>query len=79
LRQRLRVVVREAGAPFSGASGSATQNCRPHSRAPAARAACGDRSECTMPRPAVIQLTSPGRIVSMLPRLSRCTISPSKR
>jgi hypothetical protein len=32
-----------------------------------------------MPRPAVIQLISPGRIVWNEPRLSRWSISPSKR
>jgi len=37
------------------------------------------RSEWAMPRPAVIQLTSPGRIGIAVPRLSRCTISPSNR
>ena len=36
------------------------------------------RSECTMPRPAVIQLTSPG-LIGSVPRLSRCMISPSNR
>src|SRR5215470_16371902 len=32
-----------------------------------------------MPRPAVIQFTSPGRIAAAVPRLSRCMISPSNR
>src|SRR5580700_5676340 len=32
-----------------------------------------------MPRPAVIRLTSPGRMAAALPRLSRCMISPSNR
>jgi hypothetical protein len=32
-----------------------------------------------MPRPAVIQFTSPGRIGCTDPTLSRWTISPSKR
>ena len=32
-----------------------------------------------MPRPAVIQLTAPGRIGMAVPRLSRCMISPSNR
>ena len=32
-----------------------------------------------MPRPAVIQFTSPGRIACSEPTLSRCMISPSKR
>src|SRR4051812_40781568 len=37
------------------------------------------RSECTMPLPAVIQLTSPGLIGAAVPRLSRCMISPSNQ
>jgi hypothetical protein len=37
------------------------------------------RSECTMPRPAVIQLIAPGWIGCTDPKLSRCTISPSNR
>ena len=32
-----------------------------------------------MPRPAVIQFTSPGRIACSEPTLSRCMISPSNR
>ena len=36
-------------------------------------------SEWVMPRPAVIQLTSPGRIACSEPTLSRCIISPSNR
>jgi hypothetical protein len=51
----------------------------PNSAWSLARRAGSVRSEWTMPRPAVIQLTSPGRIVSTVPRLSRCTISPSNR
>ena len=46
---------------------------------PPPRNASGVRSECTMPRPAVIQFTAPGRIATSLPRLSRCMISPSNR
>ena len=37
------------------------------------------RSEWVMPLPAVIQLTSPGRIAWVAPVLSRCMISPSNR
>ena len=46
---------------------------------PVARNSGPVRSECTMPRPAVIQLTSPGLIAAAVPRLSRCMISPSNR
>ncbi len=38
-----------------------------------------NRSEWVMPRPAVIQLTSPGRITSVEPTLSRWVIAPSNR
>ena len=69
----------KAGAVSSWARGSATHSCSPASRAPPARSAGGVRSECTMPRPAVIQFTAPGRIGTTLPRLSRCRISPSNR
>ena len=48
-------------------------------RRPPSRRARSKRSECVIPRPAVIQLTSPGRIACSEPRLSRCMISPSKR
>ena len=43
--------------------GSATQVWIASIRCPASRSACGVRSECAMPRPAVIQFTAPGRIV----------------
>ena len=46
---------------------------------PLARSSAGVRSEWTMPRPAVIQLTSPGTIFCSEPRLSRCMIAPSNR
>ena len=45
--------------------------------ADSARSTGGLRSEWTMPRPAVIRLTWPGRIVAKLPRLSRWSIAPS--
>ncbi|CFW43259.1 Uncharacterised protein [Bordetella pertussis] len=46
-------------------------------RSGASRLSGAVRSECTMPRPAVIQLTSPGRMVWTLPAPSRCTSEPS--
>src|SRR6185436_5489676 len=46
---------------------------------PPSRRARSKRSEWVMPRPAVIQLTSPGRIACSTPKLSRCMISPAKR
>ena len=49
----------------------------PNSCAPAVRASAAVRSEWAMPRPAVIQLTAPGRIACSVPRLSRWMISPS--
>ena len=48
-----------AGSVSSCSSGRATQAWMPCTRRPAARA-CSKRSEWVMPRPAVIQLTSPG-------------------
>ena len=39
----------------------------------------GVRSECAMPRPAVIQFTAPGSIACSVPSKSRCAIAPSKR
>ncbi len=69
----------KAGSVSSWRFGSATQAWMPERPPPAARI-CGEvRSECAMPLPAVIQLTSPGRIGCSEPRLSRCRISPSKR
>ena len=65
------------GSVSSSDDGSATQHCSPWIGSPSLRCSGAVRSECTMPRPAVIQLTSPGRIAMSLPRLSRCTISPS--
>ena len=67
------------GSVSSPLAGSATQHCKPCSGSPPMRRSGAVRSECTMPRPAVIQLTSPGRIGTAVPRLSRCMISPSNR
>ena len=67
------------GSVSSSLAGSATQHCKPCSGSPPMRRSGAVRSECTMPRPAVIQLTSPGRIGTAVPRLSRCMISPSNR
>src|SRR4029453_5290245 len=46
---------------------------------PPCRCSGAVRSEWTIPRPAVIQLMSPGRIAWNEPRLSRWTICPSNR
>ena len=62
------------GSTLREASGSTTQSCTPCSSVVAGV----DTSECEMPRPAVIRLTSPGRTISWLPVESRCSISPSK-
>lgn len=43
------------------------------------RSSSGVRSECTIPRPAVIQFTAPGSMRCTLPRLSRWSTAPSKR
>ena len=69
----------KAGAVSSAPSGSATQVWIPCSGGPAGRSSAGVRSECTMPRPATIQLTSPGRMICVEPRLSRCSSAPSNR
>ena len=61
----------KAGAISSSSAGSATQACMPCTKAPEERSDGSVRSECTMPDPAVIQLTSPGRITWLMPRLSR--------
>ncbi|MNT71307.1 hypothetical protein D3C72_2097790 [compost metagenome] len=60
-------------------SGSASQVCNPEIERSCPRWFSGERSEWTMPRPAVIRFTSPGRITISVPRLSRCLISPSNR
>ena len=67
------------GASSSCASGSASQICRPCIGPPDARNAGSARSECAMPRPAVIKFTSPGRLTCTLPRLSRWTFSPARK
>ena len=43
------------------------------------RNSCGERSECAMPRPAVIQLTSPGEMSCTLPSVSRWRMVPAHR
>ena len=69
----------KAGAISSCVAGSATQHCRPCIGSPSRvhRARCARNARCR--GPAVIQLTSPGRIAALTPRLSRCMISPSNR
>ena len=67
------------GAVSSACAGNATQVWMPNKAAPAVRVSGAVRSECAMPRPAVIQLTSPGRIGCRVPRLSRWMISPRSR
>src|SRR5258706_4307308 len=67
----------KAGSASSCSPGSATQDWMPNMRRALLRRSGSPRSECTMPRPEVIQLTSPGTIGCTTPRLSRCTISPS--
>ena len=47
--------------------------------APPSRRSASNRSEWVMPRPAVIQFTSPGRMAISEPTLSRWVISPSNR
>ena len=47
--------------------GSATHICKPWIGPPVARFSAPVRSECTMPRPAVIQFTSPGLIATAVP------------
>ena len=46
-------------------------------RAAAAAGPAGDISLCTMPWPAVMMFSSPGRTIAWVPRLSRCSTSPS--
>jgi len=43
------------------------------------RNSSGERSEWTIPLPAVIRFTSPGSITISVPSESRCRILPSKR
>src|SRR5271155_2992495 len=72
-------VCAKAGAVSSSFIGSATQSCKPCNGSPPSRRSAAVRSEWTMPRPAVIQFTAPGRIGIAVPRLSRWTISPSNK
>src|SRR5579862_8118406 len=67
------------GARSSCARGSPTQSCSPWVRRGWLASATGVRSECAIPRPAVIQLIAPGSIVCTVPRLSQCTMLPSSR
>ena len=62
------------GSPWRASSGSTIQSCTPCSRVVSPI----DTSECEMPRPAVIRLSSPGWMRPSVPTLSRCSISPSK-
>jgi hypothetical protein len=59
--------VDEAGRASSSPDASATQLWMPKSLDPLARSSGAVRSEWVMPRPAVIQLSSPGRIASAVP------------
>lgn len=67
------------GSISSRAAGSAIQLWMPYIPCPLARASPGVRSECAMPRPAVIRFIAPGLISSAFPSLSRCMMRPSKR
>ena len=60
-------------------AGSAIQLCSPSIFWPSRRCTSGVRSECAMPRPAVIKFIAPGWISWMLPSLSRCMMLPSNR
>ena len=67
-----RDVVLEARVDVGGRAGSTS-----HSWAPWRTVVPGvDTSECEIPRPAVMRLTSPGRTVATVPRESRCSTSP---
>ncbi len=59
------------GSISSFSLGIPTQNCSPCSGSPSLRRSGAVRSECTMPRPAVIQFTAPGWIAAFTPVLSR--------
>ena len=69
----------KAGATASCCFGSASHVCMPCKRRATRLSSMDVRSECTMPRPAVIQLTSPGAMLCTLPTLSRCRMLPSNR
>ena len=70
---------RKPGAASSSDFGSATQVCMPCSGCSCSRSVGGVRSEWAMPRPAVIQLTSPGRMSCSQPSVSRWVIVPDHR
>ena len=60
------------GSTSATASGSTSHSCAPwRTDVPAV-----DTSECEMPRPAVMRLTSPGRTTATVPSESRCSTSP---
>ena len=67
----------KAGSASSAASGSATQVWMPKSRSPLRRRAVAERSECVIPRPAIIQLTAPGSISIAVPSEARWKSPPS--
>jgi len=69
----------KAGKLSSVSAGNAIQVCKPKSVWPFVRCCSLVLSECTMPRPALIRFTSPGRIAKSEPRLSLWTISPCNR
>ncbi len=64
----------KCGSTLRWASGRATHSWAPCRSRPCER---GLSSEWLIPRPEVIRPSSRGRIVSRLPRLSRCSTSPS--
>jgi hypothetical protein len=72
-------VCAKAGSPSSRDFGRPAQSCSPCTRRRVAASSGGVRSECAMPRPAVIQLMAPGSIGWTEPMLSRCSMLPSKR
>jgi len=59
------------GSASSKAFGMPAQSCKPWARRRTPRSSGGVRSECAMPRPAVIQLIAPGSIDWTEPMLSR--------
>ena len=69
-----RCSARTRGAMSRTASGSATHSCTPCS---IGGLSGWEISLCTMPWPAVMMFSSPGRTIAWEPRLSRCSTSPS--
>ena len=67
-------LVAHAGAPCRAASGSATHNCTPCSKAGCGTGEC---SACAMPSPDVISPSWPGRITWSLPSESRWCTDPA--